>query len=362
MVTTRLPKSKDQVMRTLRFRGFTIIELLVVISIIGILVALLLPAVQRARAQARSVQCRSRLKQIAIALDHYHSRYRMFPAGRQQGNGFSALVAILPDIEQENLYNTVNFLYRYSDPQNSTVAGSRVDTFSCPADSSHAFFETFQTANYMGNAGTGLRPDTMLNRRDPVDDPSNLRYEQDGIFWSGEDQAKNRSIHMRSQFITDGLSNTVIFSETIVGIGGSPLGAIAGGKFPDARRYFMQVANTSPLTDAICQSPASAIEFSGERGNRWVNGSYASSLYNHYLLPNDMLPDCISTETPDPSAPFPVEPFNNRAHMAARSWHPGRAVNVVFVDGRSSSINPEIDKMIWRAISTRAGGESAPNL
>ena len=347
-------------MRTLRFRGFTVVEMLVVIAIIGILAALLLPAIQRARAHARSATCRNRLHQIAVALDHYHSRYRMFPAGRQQSNGFSVLVAILPDVEQEPLYNTINWSFRYSDLQNSTVAGSRLDVFVCPSDSSHAFFETFQTANFMGNAGSGLRPDTMLSRRDPIDDPSNLRYEQDGIFWSGEDQPKNRSIHMRQQFITDGLSNTVIFSETLVG-SGAPLG-VFGSQFPDVRRYYTQVANTSPLTDAICQSPAGAIEFSGERGNRWVNGSYGSSLYNHYLLPNDLLPDCISTETPDPLLPFPVEPFNNRAHMAARSLHPGGTVNVVYVDARVIQVVPTVDSRVWRAISTRAGGESVPNL
>lgn len=346
-------------MRTLRFRGFTIVELLVVIAIIGILVAMLLPAIQKARASARSVTCRNRLKQIAIALDHYHGRHDRFPAGRQQGNGFSVLVAILPDVEQEPLYNSVNWLFRYSDSANSTVASSRINTFTCPADSQRTSFEFFQSTNYMGNAGSGTRPDTILNQRDPLDDPSNLRYEQDGIFWSGEDQPKNRSIHMRQQFITDGLSNTILYSETIIGPAapGPP-----SGPFPDVRRYATRLANDTILTDILCTSPSSSVEYWGDRGNRWVNGSYGNSLYNHYLLPNDTRPDCFSTETPDPTVPFPVKPFNNRGHMAARSWHPNRTVNVVFVDSKTIPINPEIDPKVWRSISTRAGKESAPNL
>ena len=102
----------------LKPKGFTLVELLVVIAIIGILIALLLPAVQAAREAARRTQCLNNLKQIGIALHEYHDTHQVFPISTtgslmqngQCGSGFySWLAMILPFVEQGNLYNSINF-------------------------------------------------------------------------------------------------------------------------------------------------------------------------------------------------------------------------------------------------------------
>src|SRR3989442_12932386 len=97
-------------------RGFTLIELLVVIAIIGVLVALLLPAVQAAREAARRTQCRNNLKQIGIALHAYHESLQVFPPGRMtnfaqpgQGRCWSAYAHLLPYLRESTLYHAVNF-------------------------------------------------------------------------------------------------------------------------------------------------------------------------------------------------------------------------------------------------------------
>jgi prepilin-type N-terminal cleavage/methylation domain-containing protein len=115
---------EDQSMRNYRRRAFTLIELLVVITIIGVLIALLLPAVQAAREAARRAQCLNNLKQIGLAVHNYEGTHGVFPPGRIQKfgeygqcakdvftgcQGTNALVSILPQLEQQNIFNTINF-------------------------------------------------------------------------------------------------------------------------------------------------------------------------------------------------------------------------------------------------------------
>lgn len=121
-------------------KGFTLIELLVVIGVIAILTALIVPAVQQARAAARRTQCRSRLKQIALAMHNYHDVHRVLPVNYMT-NEFSALdrgtswmQMILPFIERENLYESIRFGDDLTDPANIQAAETSVTLFHCPAD------------------------------------------------------------------------------------------------------------------------------------------------------------------------------------------------------------------------------------
>jgi prepilin-type N-terminal cleavage/methylation domain-containing protein/prepilin-type processing-associated H-X9-DG protein len=119
-----------------RLRAFTLVELLVVIAIIGVLVALLLPAVQAAREAARRMQCSNNIRQLAIALHNYHDVQQSFPLNYRPvaGGTYSWMQAILPFIEQQNLYNQLTIGGTVALPNNTLVANMPVKTFLCPSD------------------------------------------------------------------------------------------------------------------------------------------------------------------------------------------------------------------------------------
>src|SRR4051812_42716877 len=102
-----------------RKSGFTLVELLVVIAIIGVLVALLLPAVQAARESARRMSCGNNVKQLALALHNHHDSKGYFPSGRTSVGQFSVHAALLPYMEQENIYQTIDFSVSYNHANNT---------------------------------------------------------------------------------------------------------------------------------------------------------------------------------------------------------------------------------------------------
>jgi prepilin-type N-terminal cleavage/methylation domain-containing protein/prepilin-type processing-associated H-X9-DG protein len=116
-------------------RAFTLVELLVVIAIIGILVALLLPAVQSAREAGRRTQCSNNLKQMALAFHNYHDTYRLFPNSAFDAgySGNSCFVSILPFIEQGNISSLYDFTKGNSDPVNLAAVSMRLDAYICPS-------------------------------------------------------------------------------------------------------------------------------------------------------------------------------------------------------------------------------------
>jgi len=120
--------------RPQRAVGFTLVELLVVIAIIGILVALLLPAVQATRAAARRMQCQNNLKQIGLALHNYHDTYKSLPmATHWRAKYYSAFTAILPHLEQAPLFDGYDAKVSAFDPANAGVIEQPVATYLCPS-------------------------------------------------------------------------------------------------------------------------------------------------------------------------------------------------------------------------------------
>jgi len=179
----RSPRSKH---------GFTLVELLVVIAIIGVLVALLLPAVQAAREAARRSSCNNNLKQIGLALHNYHDTYLKMPPGFIQAGGrkHGWAVHILPFIEQENLYTAIN---PNAQALNNAVnqGGAVIDSYVCPSSvlPSHDS-NGYSKSNYLGNQGHS----NAANNSD-----------RGGIFTG------NSKIRFRD--ITDGTSNTILVAE-----------------------------------------------------------------------------------------------------------------------------------------------------
>jgi prepilin-type N-terminal cleavage/methylation domain-containing protein/prepilin-type processing-associated H-X9-DG protein len=193
-----------------RRSAFTLIELLVVIAIIGVLVALLLPAIQAARESARRSSCANHLRQIGVALNNYHSRAKEFPIGCAVCSGKGALrlawnVGILPYLEEKRVGELFDVQTRFDSMTNRTAAGTVINTFLCPSTA---------TTNRPGPTTGDVNGNGTW---EPGDDLAYTDY--GGMFGWGDPKLPlgngvmiyERSISAKQ--ITDGLSHTIIVGE-----------------------------------------------------------------------------------------------------------------------------------------------------
>ncbi len=317
---------------SIRPRAFTLVELLVVIAIIGILVGLLLPAVQAARESARSLTCSNNLKQLGLGLLNYESAHRSFPPGRGAPipGVFSPLAYLLPQIEQSSLHAKIDFgkaptdfnvgATVHSGLANLPVAQSSVPTFLCPSESIGTRVPglSYAATNYVGNVGSGL-----------VD--AGTMAGADGVFYL------NSQTRMRD--LLDGTTSTVAFGERTLGPGPNmqpnQIGATA--------RLIWELKAGSDPSDANCVFNSGSGQAYGDRNGKWILGNYGNSLYNHYLAPNDLQADCMNVQ-------------QQKARMTSRSQHVS-GVYVAFCDGHVDRVSNQVDLVAWRAMSTRSGGE-----
>jgi len=186
--------------------GFTLVELLVVIAIIGILIALLLPAVQAAREAARRSQCTNNLKQICLAVHNYHDTYKSFPTGHIMnpgpGRGWAWSAMILPFVEQKPLHDQFDFEVNPTDAPNDALMSTVLESFRCPSAAStpetkNRDSQTFAITSYAGNCG--MFRESFNQNHD--------RKRKNGVFL--------RQDAIKFADITDGTSNTLMMGELI---------------------------------------------------------------------------------------------------------------------------------------------------
>lgn len=174
-----------------RVRGFTVIELFLVMGIVAVSVALILPAVQSSRNAARRNQCTNNMKEIGLALHNYHDAFNTYPPGWVKGNQFAWSVHLLTFIEQVNIYNELNFLTKYD--KDNRLLRSRIETYRCPDDRGVDLAAGLGRSNYAG---------VMVGK------PSNTTAESTH---GGGSFGVNSRRNFRS--FRDGTSNTIMVGE-----------------------------------------------------------------------------------------------------------------------------------------------------
>ena len=323
-----------------RFRGFTLVELLVVTAVIALLIGLLLPAIQAAKEANRRANCLNNLKQIGLAIHAYHATNDMLPfgvgpdddktlatIGSLNARRYSCHAQFLPYMELSSLFNSINFMVAPFAPLvsgiappdgtvgiNGTAALTVVGAFLCPSDEDrleqpwgHNNYRTCNGSSWSGRAG-------------------------DGMF--------GQISRTRFANITDGLSNTAAFSERAKGTGDPAV------YDPQADLYANPGAWTQATFGQWCtslsQAQAAALYHDVDGGQNWLEGNMNWTRYNHVLPPG--YPSCKNGLT-----------WNGVA-MTATSAHPG-GVNLLLADGSARFVKSSVNAAVWQALATIRGNE-----
>ncbi len=329
--------------------GFTLVELLVVIAIIGVLVALLLPAVQAAREAARRVTCANSLRQCGLAIHVYESIYQQFPGiGGSPTSCFSVQAKFLPFIEQANLQSLIDFSLPLftghqgaqtlnTDPRMAAAARTIVPMFRCPSDGGEAVFNQYMVpgpeyayagGNYVVCTGSGMGA------------TYDIRSTTDGLFFYGS------ATDFRD--VADGTSHTLLMSESLLGSGFDTNGLAPEEPtrqvgWPAAFGSFAPEGGFPGVNDPdLAAIAAGCTRWQGSRGTGWINGRALFTAMSTYLPPNSPIPDLAGKQ--------------HIGFFAARSNHPGGVV-ALLVDGSTHFVTDVVDLLTWRALGTIAGNE-----
>jgi prepilin-type N-terminal cleavage/methylation domain-containing protein/prepilin-type processing-associated H-X9-DG protein len=331
-------------------RGFTLIELMVVIAMIALLIGLLLPAVQAVREAARRVACTNNLKQLGLAMLHYETAIGGFPpsmcaAGNGSTvtwiNGWSALARVLPYSEQGGLFNAANFSHWKEDPQNATAIGQTVGLLVCPSETqpqvSEHDYGLAGVTNYGVNQG-------------------------DWFVWGGFNGLQNRNAFgmnrsRRTAEFTDGLGRTLLMAEV------KTYQAASNCRFTPLPSVNNPNRTPSPYADPFQVAPEydnglCMTENQFEFHTEWSDGNVHAAGFTTAWPPNK----AVIGRTLYVGMDLDLNGLNEElggptfAAINARSYHPG-GVNGLLGDGSVRFVKSTIDGMVWRAVGTVAGGE-----
>lgn len=322
--------------------AFTLVELLVVIAIIGVLVALLLPAVQAAREAARRMKCQNNVRQMALALHNFESIAQKYPPGGVYPVGvvaadvYSVQARLLPFIEQGNLYSQIDL--NATPATQLDVIGQRIVTYLCPSETKDVARDQgggkiTYPLSYGANYGTWFTYDPATGR--------------------GGDGALPINKPSRPADITDGLSNTIGISEV--------------------KAYQPYVRNTSspaaidspfPVDVAAATALAASGAYRGEIAHtEWTDSPSHQAGVSFVFPPNTKVPYVSGGVTYDIDLLTQVEGSHaskpSYSIVTSRSYYAGRVVTVALMDGSVRPISGSIDRQTWIALGSRNGGEIA---
>jgi prepilin-type processing-associated H-X9-DG protein len=306
-----------------------------VIAIIGVLIALLLPAVQSAREAARRSQCTNNLRQMGLGVHNYGNTYKTYPIGEWDCCYGTWLLALLPYVEQVQLYqryerpggvegnrfspSPLGADIRYGSAQNLPVTRTQVATYTCPSDSNTqtaSVISGIAFHNYVANHGN-----TTVARTSPFQGvnyggaPFIAYYHSDPWIEAFLSAAEKARKVVRLQEVLDGTSNTLLIGEGIQGRNGDL------------------------------------------RGFGWWSGGahFESSIGPNSAAPDVVIQSCVATNPLNP--PCVVRSTSNPERIASRSRHPG-GVQVAMCDGSVRFVVNNISLDVWRPLGSSAGREA----
>ncbi len=336
----------DRRARTWSSPAFTLLECLVVVFVIGLLLALLLPAVQQAREASRRLECDNHLKQIGLALQNYASTHGVFPAINSASfhdamgrtgyvQYYSPIVRMLGELDQTPLYNAFNFTglstLGITPAQNLTAMMVSLELALCPSDTQPPV-SGYGRINYRFCTGPSPWAAPHVSLLMSSDGPFTAEY-----FRSPAD-------------FRDGLSNTAGVSERLEG-GWIKDAFKRNGDYLILDDYATRV-HTPDQAVAVCAAAPIDGPNDTRAGESWALSGFHFSDYNHCATPNPITNDCALVAD--------TTSLHNRTLspgvFSASSRHPG-GVNVGLMDGSTRFVSNGINLLIWRALSTRSGGE-----
>ena len=322
--------------------GFTLVELLVVIAIIGILIGMLLPAVQMVRSAARRTSCANNLRQQALGLANYESTFSEYPVSFEAPQvvvvrgSWSIHAKLLPMMEQSNAYFQIDFDTDWHDQVDTGIPAFGVPVYSCPSDF-NAGKRTQAGADYVHSTSYGFNLGSWFIY-DPVTGETG-----DGAF------RVNRAT--RTSDFGDGLSNTLAISDVRSFTSYIRNADSIDGIFPDRTDHFMGVSAQLKLGPAHENNTGHTV---------WTDGRVHHSGFTTVFTPNTFVSYEYNGRVYDIDYNSQQEGRDltrpTYAAVTARSHH-GSGVNTARMDGSVDFVSDIVDRIVWQSMGTARGGE-----